>query len=197
MGRVEQARWAGVKRRDAYRQLPPNTLRPRGGASGWLLREAGCPWGLGPHACPSEFSGLKRSSDIRTQRPGNSWGDLSKVVAQILGTGRISPGAPYQAVLSWVLGSSAWSGQEAPLQGCTEPMLKGLVDPRKLDVERSQLKALASPGKLPSPSLWEQATGGPQPRPPAQNSPKETAGAPLTPSGSCSWEGQLHTWLGL
>jgi len=104
---------------------------------------------------------------MRTQRPSSSGGDLSKVTAQILGTGGISPGAPNQAVSSWVLGSSAWSGREAPLQGCTGPMLKGLVDPRELDVERrSQLKAFLLP-------FCGQATGGPQPRPPAWNPPRK------------------------
>lgn len=70
---------------------------------------------------------------------------------------------------------------------------QGLVDPRKLDMERSQLKALALPGKLPSPSLLGASSRQTTAQTPCMETPKETAGVPLT----CSWEGQLHTWPGL
>lgn len=118
--------------------------------------------GLERQARPSEFSGLICPSEMRTRRSGDSRNDLPKVTAQILGTGGISPGTPQQAASSQVQGSSSvWSGEEAPLRGCTGHIVRGWADVGR----GSQAGACASPEKLLSPSLWERAAGGPQPRP--------------------------------
>lgn len=191
----------GVKRCEAYRQPPTapcwgkralNHPDAKGRLIGLTSQRGRLHQGLGYQACPSEFSGLNGSSEMRTWRPSNAWDGLSTVTAQILGTGGSAPGAPDQAACSGAPESGAWSGREAPLQGCPGHMLKGLEDSGELDVERrGPLSALGAPRKLPS--SCEQATGGPQPRPPARSPRKETVGVPLASSGSS----ELGAWAPL
>lgn len=164
---------AGANMSEASGQPPsaweegPKCPRCPGAAHPGDLAEKQASWQvLERQARPSEFSGLICPSQTRTRRSGDSRNDLPKVTAQILGTGGISPGTHHQAASSRVPGSSSvWSGKEAPLRGCMGHVVRGWVD-----VERGgQPRALASPGKLLSPSLWERAAGGPQPRSLAQN----------------------------
>lgn len=96
---------------------------------GDLQRQAA--WqGLGRHVRPSEFSGLNCSSETRTRRSGDSWNDLPKVTAQILGTGGISPGTPNLAASSRVPGAAALGDGRTPSSGLHGAHREGLGGPQ-------------------------------------------------------------------
>lgn len=61
----------------------PGAAMPRGGSPGLTSWEAGCMAGLGRQARPR----VPVSTEVT--EAGNSWNDLPKVMAQILGTGGI------------------------------------------------------------------------------------------------------------
>lgn len=94
---------AGVNMSDASGQPPSaweeGPKRPRCQDPGDFAEKQAAWQGLGRQARPLEFSGLICPSETRTWRAGDSWNDMPKVTAQILGTGRVSPGTPPGSLL--------------------------------------------------------------------------------------------------
>lgn len=195
----------GVKRREAYRQPPPpreeGPRPPRCQGEEHQVdfsEKQAAPQGLGHQACPSEFSGLNRSSEMGTQRPSHSWGDLSKVNGTKPWHRQDQPGGSRPGSLLLGPGEQRLIREGGPHSGLHRTHVEGPAGPQGAghgEKKPTQGLGLGWEASFSFPFVSrQQADHSPDPLP---GTPKETTGVPLTPSGSCSWEGQLHTWLEL